>query len=141
QYNYLPMTPAGATGSHAVTFSLSAGVLSVSEDGGHSFVPVAKPSGESGKVASISSQGIDDFGQPMIDVVFSDGKAFEYHDFVGSNPVVTDNPSFFPWTSLGGNVKQAAAGQGVSYVLFTNGNLEEYVDPNYNTYYSGYGVN
>jgi hypothetical protein len=139
--NFLPMTPTGSTAGHAVTFSVVAGVLNVSEDGGVTFTAAANPSGEKGKVVSISTQGIDDFGQPMIDVVFSDGNAYEYHDFAPNTPTAIDNPSFFPWTSLGGNVKQAVAGQAVSYVLFTNGNLEEFVDPNYFTYYYGYGVN
>jgi hypothetical protein len=138
--NFLPMTPTGATAGHSVTFSIVAGALNVAETGGASFV-AANPSGETGKVVAISTQGIDDFGQPMIDVVFSDGNAYEYHDFPANNPTAVANPSYFPWTSLGGNVKQAAAGQAVSYVLLTNGQMGEYVDPNYSSYYYGYGVN
>jgi hypothetical protein len=139
-YNFLPMTPAGSVAGHGVSFSIVAGALNVSETGGSTFI-AANPSGETGTVVAISSQGIDDFGQPMIDVVFSDGNAYEYHDFPANNPTAVANPSFFPWTSLGGNVKQAVAGQAVSYVLLTNGNLGEFVDPNYSTYYYGYGVN
>jgi hypothetical protein len=139
--NYLPMTPTGATAGHSAAFLVGAnGVLDVSEAGG-AFSPVANPSGETGKVVSVSKQGIDDFGQPMVDVVFSDSNAYEYHDFLPNNPTATANPSFFPWTPLSSNVKQAAAGQGVSYVLLTNGLLGEYVDPNYFTYYYGFGVN
>ena len=138
-FNFLPMTPTGAVASHSDTFTIQGGALAVNG------VAVANPSGETGKVAAVSLPGVDDFGQPMVDVVFSDGKAYEYHDFAPvngqPNPTAAANPSFFPWTSLGGNVKQAAAGQGVSYVLLTNGALGEYVDPNYSTYYYGYGVN
>ncbi len=134
--NFLASTPAGSRASHTATFTKDvSGVLAVNG------IPVANPSGEKGQVLSISTQGIDDFGQPMTDIVFSDGNAYEYHDFPPNNPTATGNPSFFPWTSLGPNVKQAVAGQGVSYVLFTNGTLGEYVDPNYNTSNSGYGVN
>ncbi len=133
--NFLPMTPAGATAGHSTIFGDSGGHLTVN------YVVVANPSGETGTVASISPQGIDDFGQPMVDVVFSDGKAYEYHDFLPNNPTAVANPSFFPWTYLSANVKQAVAGQAVSYVLLTNGALGEYVDPNYFTYNYGFGVN
>ena len=141
--NFLPMTPAGATAGHSTTFAIGSGALQVNGVG------VANPSGETGKVVAISTQGIDDFGQPMVDVVFSDGKAYEYHDFLPNNPTAVANPSFFPWTYLSANVKlvpagqgySAVAGQGVSYVLLTNGALGEYVDPNYFTYYYGFGVN
>lgn len=136
QANFLATTPAGATAGHTATFGGVGGALVV--DG----KTVANPSGETGTIVSLSGvQGIDDFGQPMTAVVFSDGKAYEYHDFLPGNPTAAANPGFFPWTSLGGNVKQAVAGQAVSYVLLTNGNLGEYVDPNYTTYYYGYGVN
>jgi hypothetical protein len=139
-FNFLPVTPTGATASHSVHFGISSGALQVTEAGATPFL-AAKPTGETGTVVSVSVQGIDQFGQPMVDVVFSDHNAYEYHDFPPNNPTAVDNPSFFPWTPLGGNVKQAAAGQGVSYVLFTNGNLEEYVDIDYASYFYGYGVN
>jgi hypothetical protein len=139
-FNFLAMTPAGAAASHAVTYSIAGGALNVTEGDGSSFI-AANPSGETGQVVSVSAQGIDDFGQPMADVLFSDGNAYEYHDFAAPTVTSTGNPSFFPWTSLGGNVEQAVAGQGVSYVLFNNGNLGEYVDPNYTTFFFGYGVN
>jgi hypothetical protein len=138
--NFLAMTPAGSTGSHAAIFSIAGGALQVTEADGTSFV-AANPSGETGTAVSVSTQGIDDFGQPMVDVLFSDGRAFEYHDFATPTPTSTGNPGFFPWTALGSNVQQAVAGQGVSYVLFTNGSLGEFVDPNYATFYYGYGVN
>jgi hypothetical protein len=67
-------------------------------------------------VASISNQGVDDFGQAMVDVVFTDGSAEEFHE------------GGAVFTVSGNNVKQAVAGQGVSYVLLTNGNLYEYKD-------------
>ncbi len=134
-YNFLPLTPTGAVASHSDTFTIQGGALAVNG------VAAANPAGETGTVAAVSQPSIDDFGQPLVDVVFSDHQAYEYHDFPAGNPTAVANPSFFPWTSLGGNVKQAAAGQGVSYVLLTNGALGEYVDPNYSTYYYGYGVN
>src|SRR5262249_38156957 len=138
--NFLAMTPAGATASHAVTFSIVGGALQVTEADGSSFL-ADNPSGETGTAVSVSTQGIDDFGQPMTDVLFSDGKAYEYPDFAAPTPTSTGNPGFFPWTTLGSGVRQAVAGQGVSYVLFTNGTLGEFVDPNYATFFYGYGVN
>lgn len=137
----LALTPTGATAGHSVTFSLSSsGVLTKTEAGGS---PVVIATG----VASISPQSIDNFGQPMIDVVFTDGNAFEYHDFLPDNPLLKQDPGFFPWTFLAGpaggtpDVYQAVAGQGVSYVLLANGNLAEFVDPNYTTTSYGFGVN
>ena len=95
-------------------------------------------------VASISDQGIDNWGQPVIDIVLDNGNAEEYHDFLPlngtTNPLVAGSPNYFPFTPLGPNVAQAKAGQGVSYVLLTNGQLGEYVDPNYATHY-GYSSN
>jgi hypothetical protein len=135
QADYLALTPPGATAGHSVAFNLSSsGVLTKQEAGG-STVFVASG------VASISPQGIDDFGQPMIDVVFTNGNAYEYHDFLPGNPLLKAEPGFFPTTFLSSNVQQAVAGQGVSYVLLTNGNLGEYVDPNYTTLSYGFGVN
>lgn len=137
--NLLPMTPAGAVAGHQAAFSLHAdGSLWEYNGSATSPTRIMPPSGNA--VASISDQGIDDFGQPMIDLVDVKGNAYEYHDFLPGNPTAVNNPSFFPFTSLGGGVKQAVAGQAVSYVLFTNGNLKEYVDPNYSTSYYGYGV-
>lgn len=135
QADYLALTPAGSTAGHSVAFSLSSsGVLTKQETGGSSVVIATG-------VASISQQGVDDFGQPMIDVVFKNHNAYEYHDFLPGNPLLRDDPGFFPFTFLSSNVKQAVAGQGVSYVLLTNGNLGEYVDPNYATQSYGFGVN
>jgi hypothetical protein len=140
-FNYLPMTPTGATASHQVAFTLSGGVVyefSAAHPNGAALPTL--PSGLG--VRSISDQGIDDFGQPMIDVVDVGGNAYEYHDFADTTvPTYTANAGYFPYTPLGSGVKQAVAGQGVSYVLFTNSQLKEYVDPNYYTYYAGYGVN
>jgi hypothetical protein len=142
--NFLPMTPAGATASHQVAFALKNGSLyefSSSNPGG-TLVPLPSGLAAGTAVVSISDQGIDDFGQPMIDIVYSNGTAYEYHDFADRTvPTFTSNPSFFPFTYLGSGVKMAVAGQAASYVLFTNGTLEEYIDPNYSTFYYGYGVN
>src|SRR5262249_34350841 len=66
-------------------------------------------------MVSMSAQGIDYQGRAMTDVVDGTGRSWEYHDGQG-------------WTSLGSGIKAAVAGQGVSYVLTTNGNLYEYND-------------
>jgi hypothetical protein len=74
-----------------------------------------------GNVASISDQSIDNYGFPMIDVVWTDGHADEYH---AGLQYVTGNP----WTWMDSGVKMAKAGQGVSYLLYNNGTVQEYKD-------------
>jgi hypothetical protein len=69
----------------------------------------------SSNIASLSDQSIDNFGQAMVDVVTTGGYAYEYH--VGRG-----------WTYLSSGVKDAKAGQGVSYVLDNNGQAWEYKD-------------
>jgi hypothetical protein len=66
-------------------------------------------------IASVSDQSIDNYGQVMVDAVTNLGLAYEYHEGSG-------------WTYLASGVKSAKAGQGVSYVLFNNGDLKEYKD-------------
>jgi hypothetical protein len=66
-------------------------------------------------VASISDQSIDNNGHAMIDVVFKNGVAEEYH--VGTG---------FTWMDQ--NVKMAKSGQGVSYLLYNDGTVKEYKD-------------
>jgi hypothetical protein len=66
-------------------------------------------------VSAVSDQGIDNNGRAMVDLITTDGRAFEYHD--GGARV-----------QLGNGVRSAAAGQGASYVLFNNGDLKEYHD-------------
>jgi len=66
-------------------------------------------------IRSISDQGIDNFGHAMIDVTLNDNTAYEVAD--GYQPAL-----------LGYGIKDAKAGQGVSYVLFNNGNMYEYTD-------------
>jgi hypothetical protein len=66
-------------------------------------------------VAAVSSQGIDDSGLAMVDVVLTSGEAYEYHD--GGL-----------WVRLTSAVKAACAGQGVSFVLLADGRLVEYHD-------------
>ena len=58
-------------------------------------------------VASISDQGVDNFGQAMVDVVFSDGAMAEYHARNGNQS------KWGPWVYPGvpGIVQQAKAGQ------------------------------
>jgi hypothetical protein len=134
--NEQAMTPSDATPQRQVTFVLQASTRSMTTGNWFTGFHVTSvttnalfertPDGTLSRVnipgapantniQSISDQGIDNRGQAMIDVVFSDGSAFEYHDDGQATP-------------LGNNVKDARAGQGVSYVLLNNGTLEEYKD-------------
>jgi hypothetical protein len=102
------MTPAGATAAVPVSFVLQTnGNLWEHSASGWTFL--------SSGIASISDQGIDNHGRAMIDAVTTDGRGYEYRDGFG-------------WVYLWNSVKSAAAGQGVSYVLFTNGVVDEYRD-------------
>jgi hypothetical protein len=102
------MTPAGAAPLQAVSFELLMdGRLYEHTASGWTFVHTG--------VAAISCQGIDDDGLAMVDLVMSNGDAYEYHD--GGQ-----------WLKLSSGVKAASAGQGVSYVLKTDGRLFEYHD-------------
>jgi hypothetical protein len=104
--NDLAMTPAQATASRNVNFLLQTNGNLVEIVGG---VTTALAGG----MVYVSEQGIDNQGRATVDVVNSAGQAWEYHDGQG-------------WVSLGGGVKYAVAGQGVSYVMFTNGNVSEF---------------
>jgi hypothetical protein len=102
------MTPAQATSDRAVNFVLqSNGDLYEIVNGS----PVYVASG----IAKLSPQGIDNQGHAMIDVVTTGGDVWEYHDEVGGY-------------YLTGGAASAVAGQGVSYVLFANGVVNEYHD-------------
>jgi hypothetical protein len=106
--NDQPMTPAGATAARPVSFVLHAnGQLWEYSDTGWTMVASG--------VASVSDQGIDNNGRAFVDLVTSNGNAYEYHD--GYGPVRLMN-----------HVQSAVAGQGVSYVLLSNGTLLEYVE-------------
>src|SRR5439155_22707229 len=71
----------------------------------------------SGGVAVVGNQGVDKNGRAMVDFVTTGGQGYEYRDGTGL-------------VSLGGGVRDAEAGLGVSYVLLTNGNLLEFSDNN-----------
>jgi hypothetical protein len=102
------MTPAGAAPLQSVSFVLLAdGRLFEHTSAGWAYL-------EAG-VASISGQAIDNAGRAMVDVVQTSGDAYEYHDGGA-------------WTYLKSGVKDARAGQGVSYVLLNNGCVYEYQD-------------
>jgi hypothetical protein len=102
------MTPIGAAPLQPVSFELlTGGLLYEHTPAGWIFVR--------SNVASVSSQGIDDDGRAMVDVVLTNGAAYEYHD--GGQ-----------WQALFSGVQSAQAGQGVSYVLLTDGRLYEYRD-------------
>jgi hypothetical protein len=106
--NDQPMTPLGATGIDPVNFVLRTdGTLYMSSSSGLTYLTSG--------VASLSDQSIDNYGRAMVDIVQTNGHAWEYHEGMG-------------WTDLGTGVKSAKAGQGVSYLLYTNGTLEEYKD-------------
>jgi hypothetical protein len=108
------MTPAQAAPNRAVNFVLQPnGNLVEVTPFGSGLV--------SGAVAAVSDQGIDNHGYAMVDIVTADGRAFEIHDTGGPGGNVSR-------TYLASNVKSAKAGQGISYVLYTNGNLYEFDD-------------
>jgi hypothetical protein len=102
------MTPAGALASQPASFVvLSGGYLYEHTAAGWTYL--------TNNVGKVSNQGIDLEGHAMIDVVLTNGAAYEYHD--GGT-----------WVGLTSNVKDAEAGQGVSWVLLNNGQLFEYHD-------------
>jgi hypothetical protein len=99
------MTPAGATAITNVSFVLqgNGNLYEHTEQGTRLLTR---------NVASISDQAIDDYDRACIDVVMRNGQAFEYRDGLGV-------------LALGGGVRSAKAGQGVSYVLRRDGALYE----------------
>jgi hypothetical protein len=102
------MTPMGATSVNPVNFVLTRdGNLYVSSSAGLTF---ALPN-----VTSISDQGVDNTGHAMVDLIDGNGTAWEYHEGGGLRILLS-------------NAKQVKAGQGVSYVLLTNGTVSEYKD-------------
>jgi hypothetical protein len=109
--NDQPMTPAGARAVRPVNFVLQPdGSLYEQSAAGTIHVPTL------GAVASISDQGIDDNGRAMIDLVTTNGLAFEYSD-----------GDYAPRFLTGGAIS-AKAGQGVSYVLTNGGTVLEHKD-------------
>jgi hypothetical protein len=114
------LTPAGATAVTPASFVLQTnGQLWEHVGGSWVFV--------SGGVASVSDQGIDNTAHAMVDYVTTAGAAYEFHDGAGS-------------TFLTNGAFSARAGQGVSYVLLTNGNLYEYKDSTQGWSYLSAGV-
>lgn len=106
--NDFAMTPAGSSSETQATFALlNGGALYEHTASGWTSL--------SSGIASISDQAIDNFGRSMIEVVTTSGDAYEYHDGGG-------------WTYLWSGATSAKAGQGVSYVLFTNGTVWQYDD-------------
>jgi hypothetical protein len=111
--NDQPMTPWSVGPERPVEFVLqSNGDLWEYSSSGWTFV--------SSGVASVSDQGIDNQGRAMVDYITTSGNAYEFHDRSGS---------VFLWSGA----VQARAGQGVSYVLFSSGYLDEYHDPSANS--------
>jgi hypothetical protein len=106
------MTPAGATAVTPVNFVLAGnGNLYVGSGSGLTYIPTYA------KLNDMSDQGIDNYGHAMIDIVLTDGSAWEYHAGFSN-----------PWVFLDTGVKTAKAGQGNSYLLYTSGNVREYMD-------------
>jgi hypothetical protein len=104
------MTPAGATAARPENFVLKTdGALYKYTRSGSTLLVTG--------VASISDQGIDNHGQAMVDIVFRDGLAYRYDERSGLH-------------YLASGVRSATAGQGVSYVLFTDGSLREFHNSN-----------
>jgi hypothetical protein len=102
------MTPAGATAQTQESFVLKTnGYLYKSTPTGLTLLSTG--------IASVSDQSIDNYGQVMVDVVTTGGYAYEYHEGTG-------------WTYLWSGVQSAKADQGVSYVLFKSGYLDEFKD-------------
>jgi len=115
-----PMTPAGAMAIQNVSFVLGSD-HQLWEYGNGSPKMVATG------VASVSNQGIDNQGYAMVDYVTTTHRGWEYQDDLGRTKY------------LGAGVKSAAAGQGVSYVLYTTGLLREFHDPTPG--YTGFNTN
>jgi hypothetical protein len=106
------MTPAQAASDRPVSFLLTnVGGSVVEVTGGLSTVVATG-------VQWVSDQGIDNQGHAMVDLLFSNGSAWEFHDTGGAGT----------FTFLGNNVYRAAAGQGVSYFLDAAANVWEYDD-------------
>jgi hypothetical protein len=102
------MTPIGATASARDSFVLlQNGQLWKHGASGWTYLLA--------NVATVSNQAIDDAGHALVDVVTTTGAAYEYHDGLG-------------WQPLASGVKSARAGDGVSYILLTSGQLWEYHD-------------
>jgi hypothetical protein len=106
--NDQPMTPWSVGPERPVQFVVQSGNLWEHSSSGWTFV--------SSSVSSVSDQGIDNYGRAMVDYITTAGNAYEFHDRATS--------SVFLW----GGAVQAKAGQGVSYVLLSNGYLDEYRD-------------
>jgi hypothetical protein len=100
------MTPAGATASQRESYVLLKDG-SLHEHTSKGWIQIATG------IASVSDQGIDNFGLVQVDVVTTGGVAYEYHDGLG-------------WLKLGSGVVSAKAGNGASYLLLSNGSVWEY---------------
>jgi hypothetical protein len=136
------MTPAGATAYQPVSFVLKPNGTLWEYSPSPSFIGKAAGLRVATELAtgilSISYQGIDNYGYAFVDAVTNTGVVLECHDIAAAS-VYGTKPSNY-WACYGtvvqpGNLNQfgngiqsARAGQGVSYVLLTNGNVEEYRD-------------
>ena len=126
------MTPAGATADRQVSFVLtSAGTLYEVSGAGMKLLGT--------NVLSISDQGIDNEGHPMVDVIRRDWEVIDSSDLPPGTPIQRvpvinayeyhDGTGFGSgWQLLDTGVVSVVAGQGVSYVLYTGGAVYEYHD-------------
>jgi hypothetical protein len=115
--NDLPMTPAGAQPLRPLTVLLNTdGSLTI-----QGAAPSLPPDVPRVPVRSISDQSIGTDGFAMVDVLFSNNQVWEFHDGGGGGRWV-------PLKAGPSPVQEAVSGQGVSYVLYTDGHVWEYRD-------------
>jgi hypothetical protein len=116
--NDWPMTPAGATDMYKVSFSVTNGTLYKKDHAG----TFALATG----VAGISAQTVDNTGQAMIDVRYTNGSAAEYHEQGNQSKA----GRFISLASSA--VVDAQAGQASSWYLLSDGTVDQYIDSSWN---------
>jgi hypothetical protein len=123
--NDFAMTPMGATANpqDGVTGGLPTFALLQSGDLMEFNTRRGSASLVASNVARISDQGIDNNAFAMIDVIFTSGLAAEYHDDNSWQLLASGGA-----TTPGPHVVDAKAGEGVSYVLFSDGSVKELTD-------------
>jgi hypothetical protein len=109
------MVPVGATALKPVTFVLG------SDHVLREFTASGPPKIIDTGVVALSDQEIDDNGQAMVDYLKTGGNAYEYHAYDASK------------IYFGSGIKSAVAGDGVSYLLYSDNTLKEYRDASYHT--------
>jgi hypothetical protein len=109
------MTPDKATSLYAVTFTLSAGTVTQTTTRGGT-ITVATGA------ASITAQSVDNVGQAMVDIIFTDGSAKEYH-------TNTDPAKLGKFITLAtSSVVDAQAISASSFFLLSDGTVKQYIN-------------